>query len=451
MIPVILSGGSGNRLWPISRKNNPKQFCDFLDDSLLGITLERLANFKEPIIISNTNLRDLTENSISEQNKKIQSLYEPVARNTGPAVALVTKYLEDKKMNDEWVGVFPADHLISPQLEFDSILKSVENLDDEYIYLIGIKPTEPKTGYGYIEVDDIQINQACKVSKFHEKPSPIKAQEYLDSGNYLWNSGIFIFKPKTLIKYFEVSESELWKDIKKITDYSNFSEIYKKLNSISFDHDVLEKFNKIKCIPASLKWSDVGTWDEFSKVIDPHDSFDREVVEVNANNNFYFSREKKVITAIDVDDLIIVDSADSLLVCKKGSSEKVKESLTQIKDLSVTEDNNLVLKPWGSFKVLLDSKDCKVKRINVFAGHRLSYQSHKKRDEYWTVIAGEGEVTLGGEVSTLKVGQSICVPAAQKHRIANKSDKLLQFIEVQTGEYFGEDDIERYEDDYGRA
>ena len=451
MIPVILSGGSGNRLWPISRKESPKQFCQFLNESLFKVTLARLSCFEKPIVVSNINLKVPTENSVNKTNYDIDCIYEPLAKNTAPAVALAIKFLKEKKLQNEWVGVFPADHIIKNEDEFIKIMNSISGQDDQFIYLLGIKPREPKTGFGYIEVDNIKLNTACPVKKFHEKPNLTKAQEYLKNGNFLWNSGIFIFKPKTIIDYFEKTNSELWKKINQINDFSNFSDIYESLKSNSFDHEVLEHFEKIKCIPTELQWSDVGTWDEFSKVIEQRASYKSEIVELDAKNNYYFSRSKKIITAIDVDDLIVVDSMDSLLICRKGSSERVKESLDKVKKQKLLANHNYESRPWGSFEVLSDESSYKVKRITVFPGHQTSYQSHQKRDEQWTMTSGQGQVTINDVVHNISVGESIHIPAMSKHRMANTTQRPIEFIEVQTGSYFGEDDIKRYQDDYGRV
>jgi len=451
MIPVILSGGSGHRLWPISRKESPKQFCKFLNKSLFRMTLDRLAAFHKPLVVSNINLKVPTESLLNKSGINMDCIYEPIAKNTAPAVAIAVKYLLENNQADEWVGIFPADHIIRDEVKFNDMIDFICKQNDESIYLLGIKPREPKTGFGYIEVDNVNYDEVCSVSKFHEKPNLETAQSYIKKGNFLWNSGIFIFKLKTLIKYFERTNSQLWQQINQIKDFSNFSQIYNSIKANSFDHEVLEHFDNIKCIPTDLPWSDVGTWDEFSKVIEQKDSYKNEIVELGAKNNYYFSNNKKIITAIDVEDLIVVDSPDSLLICKKGSSEKVKQSLSEVKNQQLLANHSFELRPWGQFEVLSDELSCKVKKIKVFPGHKTSYQMHRKRDEQWTITMGSAEVTLNGHISTLKKGDSIHIPANCKHRIANNTNDPVEFIEVQTGAYFGEDDIIRYQDEYGRV
>ena len=451
MIPVILSGGSGQRLWPVSRKSTPKQFCQFLNEPLLELTLKRLSGFQAPLLISNINLKIPTENIINRIESPIDVVYEPLAKNTAPAVALAAKYLVDKKQADEWVCVMPADHIIKNVDLLESTLKSIESYEDDHIYLIGINPKEPKTGFGYIEIDEKIFNQPTPVTKFHEKPDLETAQKYVESGNFFWNSGIFIFKPKTLVSYFKETKSEIWKKIDQINNFSNFTKHYESIRANSFDYEVLEKFEKIKCIPLELQWSDVGSWDEFSKVIPQETSFNNELIEINCSNNYYVSTEKKAITSIGLNDIIVVDSPDSLLLCKKSESEKVKDIVKSIKNHNVLVNHNIELKPWGYFKVILDEPHQKVKKICVYPNQQLSYQSHEKRTEQWTITKGTGLITLSDQKVNLKLGDSIQIKSKEKHRIANTSDEVLEFIEVQTGSYFGEDDIIRFEDDYGRV
>ncbi len=447
---MILSGGSGQRLWPISRKATPKQFCQFLNEPLLELTLKRLENFDAPLLISNINLKIPTENILNQLNFPVDVLYEPMAKNTAPAIALAAKYLLEKKHDDHWVCVFPADHIIENTAELVKNLNYISTQKEDAIYLLGIQPTEAKTGYGYIEVDTLQFDKACDVRRFHEKPDQSTALTYLKKDNFLWNSGIFIFKPKTLIHYFEETHSKIWQHIKNIDHFHNITEVYNKIPSNSFDYEVLENFHNIKCVPSRLKWSDVGTWDEFAKVIPQHESYKNELISINSKNNYFLASDKKAIATIGVKDLLVIDNPDSLLICKKGNSEAVKSVVQNIKNEAVTTLNNFELKPWGYFKVLLEEDFHKVKKICVYPNQQLSYQSHQNRNECWVITKGSAEVTLENEKMKLSKGQSIYINKNQKHRIANIGDEHLVFIEVQTGSYFGEDDITRFEDDYGR-
>ncbi len=450
MIPIILSGGSGNRLWPISRKDSPKQFCNFFSESLFKQTFDRISELGNPLVISNINLKIPTENSLNQGLQNVTCLYEPISKNTAPAIALALHYLNCKDLSNEWVGVFPADHVIEDKKAFHDILKLVTAHQDNQVYLLGIKPREPKTGYGYIEMDNVQYNQICDVKRFHEKPNQETANKYFESGQFMWNSGIFIFKPKTIIEHFNKTQSEIWNQIKKIDNFSNFYQIYEELKGNSFDHEVLEKFDNIKCIPSDISWSDIGSWDEFSNVIDQPYSYTNEIVEIDSTNNYYFSNNKKVITSIGVDDLIIADSPDSLLICKKGSSEKVKSALQRVKNQKVLSSHNYELRPWGQFEVLDECYNYKVKKITIFPDHQLSYQSHNLRSEHWTITSGLGLVNIDGEMNEVQTGDFVAIPMKTKHRIKNIGPNNLEFIEIQTGSYFGEDDIIRYQDDYGR-
>lgn len=458
MISVILSGGSGTRLWPVSRTKFPKQFADLFDESLFSKTLRRLKSLGEPWSITTKDLRVLTDRAYSEaQIKSPGVIYEPFGRNTAAAIAALVRVLIQKGLSHEVVGIFPADHFIEKEKEYLSALKLAEQVaQNGSVVTIGILPTFPATGYGYIETTkDIKDSQgqlkAYKAVGFREKPNREKAEEFLKSGNYFWNAGMFIFKVSTMSQLFEKHQPKIWATISELkNDLSNIEDVYKKVESISIDYAIMEKLSEHVCIPVDVGWSDVGSWDEVAKI----KASDTDVVEVGGKNNFVLSQDKKVYSFVDTDDLMVIETSDAVLIAKRGSSQKVKDALEKVKTLErgkqLVEERNFELRPWGWFEVLRDTEDFKSKVIHVEPGHQLSYQSHAKRAEHWVIIKGQPEVVLNDKVHHLKPGESIYIPQGAKHRMRNTTQETVEFVEVQVGTYFGEDDIVRYQDDYKR-
>lgn len=458
---VILSGGSGTRLWPVSRSSYPKQFCDFFDQSFLENTLDRLSAFGPPEIITIKSMSTLTERALKKkQLDQAQVIYEPLQKNTAPAIALSCHLaLLNGVSPNEVLGVFPADHLIAHEKEFSKVLeKAIDQAKKGFVVTLGIQPHAPETGYGYIETkSEDQSGEALSVSQFHEKPSREKASEYLREGNFFWNAGIFVFRLDRMVEAFKAYQPELWEMIQEIkSDLSNLEFQYSKLPSISIDYAVMEKLKDLKCVPCDCGWSDVGSWDELSRVsdemIEMQSSGRQQVFQVESNGNFVHSLQQKVVGLVGVENLLVVDTPDGLLVAQKGMSQKVKDLVALIKEsgsLTVTE-HPFEWRPWGGFEVLSDTDHFKVKRITVDPGARLSYQSHKKRAEHWTVIEGEAEVILDDVSHFLKSNDSITIPMGAKHRVKNVGIRPLILVEIQTGSYFGEDDIVRYQDDYAR-
>ena len=464
MTPIILSGGSGTRLWPISRKNFPKQFSNILGKSLLLQTIENLQSLGSPVLLTNNNLKQLSENLINQFKLIIDiPFYEPLEKNTGPAILAMAKYLELNSRSDEIIGFFPSDHFIQDLDLFLNTLKYAEQYmaTECNILCLGIKPTYPSTGYGYIEVQPRAINNkesivASEVQSFHEKPSLDLAEKYLQSGNYLWNAGIFVSTPKKILNLFKIHCSELYLNFEKLKkDASNLSEIYESIQSISFDVGVMEKAKNIICLQSDILWSDLGTWDEMAKHMEAtsYKNSNLQSLEEEAKNNFVYSDSNKLTAFVGVDDLIVVDTDDALLITKKKSSQKVKNIVEKLSvgSNSVVLDHQYENRPWGNFtNIKLDEK-YKVKTLQILPGKRLSEQSHSYRAENWIVVKGVANVSIDSTNYTLKEGESIFVPQGAKHRIANESDSILEIVEVQIGSYFGEDDKIRYSDDYGRS
>ena len=466
MIPVVISGGSGQRLWPVSRASYPKQFCDFLENSFLESTIQRLDSLGKVIVLTVESMKILTEKTalpLGLQTKDF--IYEPFGRNTAPAIALLCHILQCRNQEAEIVGIFPADHFILNKAEFlRTVQLGISEAENNQIVTLGIKPHYPATGYGYIEVDldneeQIQKNlKACKVKQFCEKPKLELAKEFVNSGKHFWNAGMFLFKVSTMIELFKEFQPDMWQQIQKVKpDLSNSAEVYESLENISIDYAIMENASNQMCIPCDINWSDVGSWEELSRIMHEQSGKDHNSLtnfyEVSGNNNFAFSNETKNIVFAGTDDLIVVNTADAILVAQKGKSEEIKKALK-----SMSEEGNEAAdqhifdhRPWGKYEILRDTESFKSKVITVNPDQQLSYQSHKRRAEHWIVVEGVAEVTLNDKIHKLTSGESIFIPKEAKHRVKNPGKQNLVFVEVQTGEYFGEDDIIRYEDNYGRA
>ena len=470
MIPVILSGGSGTRLWPVSRANYPKQFCDFYDHSFLRTSVDRLKDFGAPYIVTVKEMEALTQRTAKDAGLPIENLiFEPMAKNTAAAIALTCHLLMLKEKGDEVVGIFPADHLINDVKSFSNAVKlGIECALAGEVVTLGIQPRYAATGYGYIETTNEVFKtetvkngkdslKAFVVKGFREKPDSKTAEGFARSGHHFWNAGMFIFRAKVMAEHFAKLMPALWKGISAIKpDLSNANYQYALVESQSIDYGVMEKLSRQICIPCDMGWSDVGSWDELARLTEEYPQLKTgtlaQVFNENAQGNYVFSIRPKVIGLVGVNDLLVVDTPDALLLVRKGESQKVKNLVDQIKQAGLSEatEHPFETRPWGGFEVLADRPEFKVKTITVEPNQRLSYQSHAKREEHWLVIKGQAEVTLNDKVHALKVGESIRIPLGAKHRIFNPGKTPMQFIEIQTGTYFGEDDIVRYQDDYHR-
>ena len=458
MIPAILSGGSGTRLWPVSRESHPKQFCDLFDESLILKTVRRLQPMGSPWVITTSGMRVVTERLYRDLNiPTSQILFEPMGRNTAAAIALLCRQLELTNRTGEVVGIFPADQFIENTKLFGEALELAQAKAREgHIVTLGITPTFPATGYGYIELDAAAPKgklAAMTAKGFREKPDAKTAEGYISTGRYVWNAGIFVFQASKMIELLKQHQAEIWNGLAALkADHSNLKEIYPALKSVSIDYGIMEKLPSHVCVPCeNLGWSDVGSWDEVARISqNPKD----QVVEVKAKGNFVYTRNpSKQYAIVGADDLMVVDTADALLVCKKGDSQSVKDAqaaLLAAKKPAATQ-HEFEFRPWGYFEILRDTERFKSKVIRVDPGQQLSYQSHAKRAEHWVVIRGNPEVVLNDEVHRPKPGEHIYIPLGAKHRMRNTTKETVEFVEVQVGSYFGEDDIVRYQDDYKRS
>lgn len=463
MINVILCGGSGTRLWPLSRKLLPKQFVKLFDDkSLFQKTVERNAKVSSGLmVVSSTEQYFLAKDQLHEINQTSEKyLLESVAKNTAPAVALACMALDE----DDLVLVTPSDHLIKDEASYEQAVNEAKKLADQgFLVTFGIKPTFPETGFGYIE------SSGAEVLSFKEKPTVEAAQQYLDAGNYYWNSGMFCFKAGVLLQELQKYSLELYdacvKAHKEIICEGDTSRIpFDAMIAIpenSIDYAVMEKSDKIKVVAADIDWSDVGSFDSLYEEIDKDESGNAiihrgetsvPIVTLDSTNNLIVGRNHSIAT-VDVDDLIIVDTTDSILIAKKGSSQKVKQVVAELKALKpdLCDVHRLAYRPWGSYEVLLDSEKYKIKRIIVSPGKKLSLQKHFHRSEHWIVVSGTAIVTNGDKITTVRPNESTYIPMGEVHRLENKGKIDLIMIEVQVGEYTGEDDIVRIDDVYGRC
>lgn len=461
MTNIILCGGNGTRLWPISRTLMPKQFVRLFENkSLFQLTLERNMKIcKEQLIVSNTEQYFLALDQSEECLRMIPNaqypkfLLEPIARNTAPAIALACFALDA----EEIVLVTPSDHLIKNETAyFEAVARAQELAYKDSLVTFGIKPMLPETGFGYIESDGEEVKA------FHEKPNIDSAKAYLKAGNYYWNSGMFCFKAGQFLKELKLYSPLIYEACKHAYEYSteenNTIRInFEKMTAIledSIDYAVMEKSTKVKVIASNIGWSDVGSFDalyeEFEKDVQGNTLCEKHV-NINSKNNLVISGYRKVCT-VDIEDLIIVDTADALLISKKGSSQKVKQIVAELKQLNTDVHNThlTVYRPWGTYTILENTPNYKIKRIVVLPGKRLSLQKHLHRSEHWIILTGIATVTVGEKVITVMPNESTYIKMGELHRLANDGKIPVVLLEAQVGEYTEEDDIIRIEDEYNR-
>lgn len=441
MTNIILCGGSGTRLWPISRTLMPKQFVKLFDGkSLFQLTVERNSPFcNKQLIVSNSEQYFLALDQLEEIGKnQTHYILEPVGRNTAPAIALACMALDPSQI----VLITPSDHLIKDQSAYQTALSRAQILaEEDYLVTFGITPTFAETGFGYIE------SHHEDVTAFHEKPDSITAIEYLKAGNYYWNSGMFCFKAGIFLDELQKYAPDIFTACQRA--YTNASkegmvrvrhEDMFLIADDSIDYAVMEKSTRVKVIPSNIGWSDVGSFDALAKEL-PNDQ----------NNNFILAN--KPVNLIDIEDLIIIDTEDALLISKKGSSQNVKEIVNAYKQTNpeLTHIHRTAHRPWGTYTILENTTGYKIKRIMVKPGKRLSLQKHFHRNEHWIVLSGTATVTVGEKTCLIHPNESTYIKAGEIHRLANLGKIPLTIIEAQVGEYTGEDDIVRIEDDFNRG
>jgi len=458
---VILCGGSGTRLWPESRQNLPKQFIPiFKGKSLFELTLERIKeinNQKNPIVITNKAHGFLVKESLQKYKIKATIILEPESKNTAGAIYMAAK----TSCENDTLIIMPSDHLIPNTDEFKkSFDYLIDNKCNKNWITFGIKPTSPSEAYGYIKIDNKQNNKLFNVIEFVEKPNLDKAKMMLLEDNYLWNSGIFAGNSLMILKSIRKHANQIAKVCDLVFDHKivsnekneiNFDKKqFTKIPSNSIDFAVMEKEKNIKLFPLKCEWNDLGSWDAISKIKN-FDLKTNNIIEIESKNNFIRSN-KKLIATIGINNLIIIDNDDAILIAKKGKTEKVKLIVAELNKKNMKEgiESTYEIRPWGNFKILLDSKVSKVKKLNISPRKRLSLQYHNFRSEHWVVIKGTATIFIDGKILKLISGMSIDIPMKSQHYIHNNSDDELIIIETQLGEYFGEDDIIRLDDPYKR-
>lgn len=452
---VILCGGSGTRLWPISRSLYPKQFVKlFGDQSLFQKTILRndFASSFSVVINQDQYFMGLDQAEETKIQLKKKFILEPTGRNTAPAIAMAAF----ASGPEEILLVVPSDHLIEKQEAYRATVKKAEELARTgKLVTFGIKPGYAETGYGYIEANGLEVKS------FKEKPDASTAEAYVKAGNYFWNSGMFCFKAGVFLEELKTHAPDIYEQsLRAFTNARSDVAIrinledMKAIRSESIDYAVMEKSKKVNVIPADIGWSDLGSFDSLYDTL-PKDAngntTSENVIHIGSKDNLIISG-KRLISTIDVQDLMIVDTTDALVIARKGSTQKVKELVGMVKKLNpeMTEVHTTAHRPWGTYTILEENPGYKVKQISVRPGAKLSYQYHHHRSEHWIVVRGIATITIDDKTFDLKANESTYIPKEAKHRLANLQKDELVIIEAQVGTYLGEDDIVRLQDDYKR-
>lgn len=469
LVPVIISGGSGSRLWPVSREMYPKPFIKLADgESLLQKTYQRacqLHDVSSIITVTNENLFFLTQDTYKESIKSTEHppshhyLLEPIGRNTAPAIAISAAYIAKKFGSDTTMLVLSADHLINKTDAFDTAVAQATQLASQgRLVTFGIQPTHPETGYGYIE------SKGTDVVAFVEKPDLNTAIEYVSSGRFVWNAGIFCFQAGVLLQELSTHAPDLYAAVMNCLDNTeefDFEAHFPKacfevLEDISIDYAIMERSKNVSVVTCDIGWSDVGSWNAIGDLSMPDangNQIEANVLLEKTNNCFIKSEADRLVCTVGVEDLIIVDTPDALLVANRAHAQDVKAIVTQLKKINheAYKLHRTVARPWGTYTVLEEGDGFKMKRIVVKPGGSLSLQMHHHRSEHWIVVSGIAKVVNGEQEILIHPNQSTYIPAGQTHRLTNPGVLDCVMIEVQVGGYLGEDDIVRFTDIYGRC
>ena len=472
IIPILLCGGYGSRLWPMSRESYPKQYlkCNPLSNySFLQETKNEIKNIKDlqpPIVICNVDHRFIVAEQLREINIVPQTIIlEPFGRNTAPAITLASlKAIEKEK--DAILLILPADHVIKDINNFvDTIYEGIKYAKESQIITFGVPPQTPETGFGYIEAEnsmDFTKKEISKIKRFLEKPSKSKAERLILNKKYLWNSGIFLLEAKTALKEMEKYDSEILHYCKQSLKNSILDldfirlnkESFTKCPSRSFDVTIMEKTKKGAVLPLNAGWCDVGSWESLWSISnkDKRGNVASGDIILENTSNCYFKSENKLVVGLGLQNLVVVDTHDAILVANKSLSQDVKNIVSKLINENHQEAkvHREMFRPWGSYLSIAEGLGWQVKKINVSPRASLSLQKHNYRTEHWIIVSGIALVEIGKDKKFLKKNESTYIPLGLKHRLSNPNDEPLIVIEVQSGSYLGEDDIIRYEDQYGR-
>jgi mannose-1-phosphate guanylyltransferase/mannose-6-phosphate isomerase len=476
MKAIILAGGSGTRLFPLSRKYYPKQFLKIGKElSLFQRTIKRISsifNIEDIYIIANESYKfhireqigELFSPSYADRFIEEQLIIEPAMRNTAPAIALGIKFLLEKGISkDDGIFIFPSDHIIIGEEKFiDYIKGAFELTKDGHIITFGIKPKAPETGYGYIEAGEI-IKEgvlAYRVKRFYEKPNEEKAKQYIEAGNFFWNSGMFVFSISTILQEYQSYMPEIY-SVLVSSNYESFFSVFPSFPSISIDYAIMEKSNKIVVFPLDIEWSDLGSFDALYDFYNKDENGNLRIgktIAIDTKNSLLLST-KGLIASIGINNIGIIETDDIVVIYELGKGQDIRKLVEELKKdkeyKELVEYHTTVHRPWGSFTLLEKGHRYKIKKIIVKPSESISLQLHFHRSEHWIVVRGTAKILLEnekGELDTYFVyeNESIYIPKTKKHKIENPGKIPLEIIEVQVGEYLEEDDIIRFEDKYKR-
>lgn len=467
LVSVILSGGAGTRLWPVSREGHPKPFITLPDgESLLQKTALRARKVADTLmVVTNREYYFRSRDDLAAQQLDARYLLEPFGRNTAPAILLAALAAEDTWGSDACLLVLPADHLIEGEEAFREAVNKAEALArDGFLVTFGVMPTHAHTGYGYIQQGEA-LGEGYRVQAFREKPEQAVADRYLAEGGYLWNSGMFCFTAGHILSAFRTLQPVLFEKAEachraspEAKALSGAVEIdachFEACEDISIDYALFERAANVAVVPARFSWSDIGAWDAMAALGQPDASanrFEGEVINVDSHG-CYVRAEDRLVAAVGVEDLVIVDTPDALLVARKDKVQAVKSVVAELKARKhdAYRLHATVHRPWGTYTVLEEGRQYKIKRIVVKQGASLSLQMHHHRSEHWIVVSGMARIVNGETETLLRPNESTYIAAGHQHRLENPGVLPLVMIEVQSGEYLGEDDIVRFADNYGR-